>query len=127
MAGINISKLINAKFDDEEEVMETCSSSAEVAEKTKRKDEKKAYNFKFFTPQQREEFKNVKTKEELDEFYKKYVDGKFDALKKLADEGLQIRKSANTSSQEWKEGNKIFDDATDQMVQFVTDLLHLKR
>ena len=150
MAGIDISKLMNAEFDDEEEVMETSSSSSAMAgmverkeEKkphdfkyfissamagmVERKEEKKPHDFKFFTPEQRDEFKNIKSKKELDAFYSKYVDGKFDALKKEADRGLQISKSANTSSKEWEKGNKIFDDATDQMVDFVTDLLALKR
>ena len=126
MAGIDISKLQNAHFDDEEEVMETTSSSSAMAGMVERKDEKKPHTFKFFTPEQRDEFKNIKSKKELDAFYSKYVDGKFDALKKEADRGLQISRSASTSSQEWEKGNKIFNDATDQMVDFVTDLLALK-
>ena len=126
MASIDISKLINAQFDDEEEAMENYTSSPTVTKEEKRKDEKKPHTFKFFTPEQRDEFKNIKSKKELDAFYSKYVDGKFDALKKEADRGLQISKSANTSSKEWEKGNKIFNDATDQMVDFVTDLLSLK-
>ena len=127
MSSINISKLENAWFDDEdeEEVTETRSSSTSTKE-TKRKDKKEDHKFKFFSPQQREEFKGIKSKEDLDMFYKKYVDGKLDALEKQADRGLQIRKSADPNSQQWEEGNKVFEDATDQMVQFVTDLLHLK-
>ena len=128
MAGIDISKLKDAYFDDEEEevteVTETRSSS--TAKESARKEEKKDYKFKFFSPEQREEFKKIKTKEELDMFYKTHVDGKFEELQKQADRGLQITKSANTSSQEWEEGNKIFEDATEQMVEFVTDVLHLK-
>lgn len=127
MSSINISKLKNAWFDDEdEEVTETCYSSSTVKENIKRKGEKKAHEFKFFSPEQREEFKGIKSKEELDAFYAKYVDGKLDALKKEADRGLQISKSANASSKEWEKGNKIFDDAMDQMIDFVTDLLSLK-
>lgn len=131
MAGIDISKLQNAWFDDEdteEEVTETHTSSVskESTRESTRKAEKKDHEFKFFSQKQREEFKNIKTKEDLDRFYKTHVDGKFEELEKQADIGLQITKSANTSSQEWEEGNKIFNDATEQMVQFVTDLLHLK-
>lgn len=128
MSSINISKLLNAKFDDEdvEEVTENYTSSSTMVKEEKRKDEKKTHTFKFFTQQQREEFKNVKSKEDLDKFYSKYVDGKLDELKKEADRGLQISRSASTSSQEWEKGNKIFNDATEQMVDFVTDLLALK-
>ena len=126
MSSINISKLINAQFDDEEETTENYTSSSTVAKEEKRKDEKKTHTFKFFTAEQRDEFKNIKSKKELDAFYSKYVDGKLDALKKEADRGLQISKSANASSKEWKKGNKIFDDAMDQMIDFVTDLLSLK-
>ena len=126
MSSINISKLQNAVFDDEDEEVTTTYSSPTMTKEEKRKDEKKTYTFKFFTPEQRDEFKNIKSRKELDAFYSKYVDGKFDALKKEADRGLQISKSANTSSKEWEKGNKIFNDATDQMVDFVTDLLSLK-
>lgn len=129
MSSINISKLENAWFDDEEEVTETRSSSVSsvAKENVKRKEEKKSHNFKFFSPEQREEFKNLKSKEDLDAFYKKYVDGRFDALKKEADKGLQITKSANPNSKEWEEGNKIFSDSTDRMIDFVFDVLSLKR
>ena len=123
MAGIDISKLQNAHF-GEEEVVENYTSSPMAIENT-RKDEK-AHTFKFFSPKQREEFKCIKSKEELDEFYAKYVDGKLDALVKETNRGLQISRSANPNSQEWEEGNRIFNDATDQMVDFVTDLLSLK-
>ena len=127
MSSINISKLINAQFDDEDEVMEaTTYSSPTMAKETKRKKEKENHTFKFFTPEQREEFKAIKSKDDLDRFYSKYVDGKLDCLKKQADKGLQITKSANYNSKEWEEGNKIFEDATEQMVEFVTDVLHLK-
>lgn len=128
MSSIDISKLINAEFDDEDEVVENCSSSSTmVKENTKRKEEKKAHEFKFFTPEQRREFKNIKSSEDLDSFYKKYVDGKLDELKKEADKGLQITKSANPNSKEWEEGNKIFSDSTDRMIDFVFDVLSLKR
>ena len=65
MSSINISKLINAQFDDEE-VTETRSSSSTVKENIKGKGEKKAHEFKFFSPDQGEEFKGIKSKEELD-------------------------------------------------------------
>ena len=133
MSGINISKLINAQFDDEEEKKTSSSSSAmagmvsAMAGMVERKEEKKYHEFKFFSPEQRREFKAIKSKEDLDRFYSKYVDGKFDALKQQADKGLQIFKSAKYGSKEWEEGDKIFSDSTDQMIEFVTDLLHLKR
>ena len=125
MAGIDISKLINAEFDDEEEVTETRSSSTR---ETKRKEEKKkTHDFKYFTPQQREQFKNVKSTEQLDMFYKEHVDGKMEGFEERADKAFQILKSAKPGTQEWKEANKTFSDATDQMVDFVFDLLALKR
>lgn len=126
MSSINISKLQNAVFDDEDEEVTTTYSSPTMTKEEKRKDEKKTHTFKFFTAEQRDEFKNIKSKKELDAFYSKYVDGKLDALKKEADRGLQISKSANASSKEWEKGSKIFDDAMDQMIDFVTDLLSLK-
>ena len=130
MSSINISKLINAQFDDEdtkEEVTENYTSSvSSVAKESVKRKEEKAHTFKFFSPKQREEFKSIKSKEELDEFYRKYVDVKLDALKKDTDRGLQISKSAKCGSKEWEEGNKIFNDATEQMVEFVFDVLHLK-
>ena len=130
MSSINISKLINAQFDDEDEELTTNSSSSTVTvakeKESARKEEKKVHNFKFFSPEQREEFKRIKSKEELDAFYAKYVDGKLDALKQQADKGLQISKSAKYGSKEWEEGDKIFNESTEQMVEFVTDVLHLK-
>ena len=126
MSSIDISKLINAEFDDEEEVKNYTSSST-TAREEKRKEEKKSHNFKFFSPEQREQFKNVKSRKELDMFYKEHVDGKMEAFEKEADKAFQILKSEKPGTKAWEEANKTFSDSTDKMVGFVTDLLSLKR
>ena len=138
MAGIDISKLKNAQFDDEEEKKTSSSSSssamagmgsamAAMAGMVERKEEKKPHDFKYFTPEEREQYKNLKSKKELDMFYENHVDNKFAKLEKQADKALQILKSTKPGTQAWEDANKLFSDATDKMVEAATDLLHLKR